>query len=56
MGGRWADRGVFEMSDFRSQPMMATAKEIFMFVMIVPVAAVVLGLVCSVVSGDWRVQ
>jgi hypothetical protein len=36
--------------------MSATAKELFMIVMLVPVAAIVLGLVCSVVSGDWRVQ
>jgi hypothetical protein len=40
----------------RSQPMMATAKELFMIVMLVPVAAIVLGLVCSVVFNDGGAQ
>ena len=35
---------------------MATAKQAFMCVMLVPVAAIVFGLACSVIFGDWSVQ
>jgi hypothetical protein len=36
--------------------MSATAKELFMIVMLVPAAAIVLGLVCSVIFNDGGVQ
>jgi hypothetical protein len=36
--------------------MIATAKELFMIVMLVPFAAIALGLVCSVIFNDGGVQ